>query len=475
MSDHLETEDKYDVDDALVVPSLEGLVPGATVTTTDVTLRSTYHDTADARLLGAAVTLRRREGDDDQGWHLKVPAGGSRTEIRLPLEASSGDVPDRLLELTASLRDDQPLQTAAVIETRRTRHAVRDADGTLLVEVDDDRVHAGHADRVTIWREVEVELGAGDPRLLAEVGRRLRDAGARPSAESSKLGRVLASPRSEPPGEAAATLAGYLDEQVRALVAGDVALRRGQDPVHDTRVAARRIRSVLRVFGDLFDPDRAAQLDADLRWWAGLLGEERDAQVQLARQRAAVAALPPELVMGPVLARLEEDLRGTEARARQAVLEAMAGARYRSLVADLVAWRTDPPFAPDATGGVGTLRRGARGAARKADHRLDRGLAADDDVLLHRARKAAKRARYAQEVVLAAGRDAQAKRRLKRAKRAQQVLGDHQDAVVAAALLARLGATAGRSGDNGFAFGVLWEREMELARRLRDEAADLRD
>ncbi len=80
-----------------------------------------------------------------------------------------------------------------------------------------------------------------------------------------------------------AVLVDYLDAQVQAIVAGDVWLRRGLDPVHPTRVGIRRFRSTLRVFGRLFDQTARAELDAELSWYAGLLWEVRDRQVQRAR------------------------------------------------------------------------------------------------------------------------------------------------------------------------------------------------
>ena len=79
------------------------------------------------------------------------------------------------------------------------------------------------------------------------------------------------------------------------------------------------------------------------------------------------------------------------------------------------------------------------------------------DELLHRARKAAKRARYAAEVT-------SDKRILKRFKQIQSILGDHQDTVVAREHLRRMATAAGTTdGENGFAFGLLYAREQQIA------------
>ena len=71
--------------------------------------------------------------------------------------------------------------------------------------------------------------------------------------------------------------------QVDEIVRGDIELRCGHDPIHDTRVAIRRLRSTIRVFDELVDvfaEDDVADVEADLKWFAGVLGEVRDCQVQ---------------------------------------------------------------------------------------------------------------------------------------------------------------------------------------------------
>jgi len=63
-------------------------------------LDAIYYDTADLRLIGAGITLRRRTGGEDAGWHLKLPAGAdTRDEIRLPLTSTDGAVPEELAAL----------------------------------------------------------------------------------------------------------------------------------------------------------------------------------------------------------------------------------------------------------------------------------------------------------------------------------------------------------------------------------------
>lgn len=91
---------------------------------------------------------------------------------------------------------------------------------------------------------------------------------------------------------------------------------------------------------------------------------------------------------------------------------------------------------------------------------------------MHRARKAAKRARYAAE--LQTPLDQRSKATVTRYKRIQRVLGDHQDGVVATGTLRRLALVAGTAPDeNGFTFGLLYQREQENAADARRRAGEL--
>ena len=69
----IETEHKYDVDTDFAFPDLAGLSPGVVAAPPQVQrLAATYFDTADLRLARAHITLRRRTGGSDAGWHGKL-------------------------------------------------------------------------------------------------------------------------------------------------------------------------------------------------------------------------------------------------------------------------------------------------------------------------------------------------------------------------------------------------------------------
>jgi CHAD domain-containing protein len=317
-----------------------------------------------------------------------------------------------------------------------------------------------------------VDSGVGPRRLTKRLTRRLRAAGARPSRYPSKLAHAVpaepAHKRSVPANRA---LTDYLNTQLDQVVAGDVGLRRGRDPIHDTRVAIRRLRSTLRVFRKVLDQSAVGDLDNELEWFAALLGDVRDCQVQQRRFGDALDGMAEELILGPVRTRIRNDLHAIELLARTGLSETMESERYLAIMAILRRWRAAPPVDGDIANS--TLQKRARRAQHKADRRLAEALETDDDVMLHRAREAAKRARYAAELCKPV--DKSAKRTVKHYKNIQSLLGDHQDTVVACEALQRMAVAAGTTvGESGFTYGMLYAREQQIARQCRRDARRLR-
>jgi CHAD domain-containing protein len=458
---YLEREDKFDVDAGFVVPDLQPASPLiVAVRFEQRELRSEYFDTADAVLLNARMTLRHRTGTHDAGWQLKVPHESGREEIRLADEGQS--VPGELTDLLLGVRRGQPLAPVAILSTSRAVMQLLDEDGQVLAEVADDTVHAagvGDTANLSSWRELEVELGSGDPKLLRAVGRRLVAAGAQPSASKSKLSRAVH--RSWNP---AGPLQHYLLEQQQAILAGDLALRRGDDSViHQTRVATRRYRSMLRDFAPLLAGAATPALDGELRWYAGVLGAVRDLQVMQQRLLGMVDRLPDRLVLGPVRARISAQLMQEQAQAWQHVQQVLTGERYLALLEAISQFTTGAPAAPSRR----RLRTLMIRADRTATKRLRKAARSGEPSALHRARKAAKRARYAGESLVSEF-GGKARKQVKRNKRLQTQLGEHQDSLVSSELLLRLASIAGTTaGENGFTFGVLYEMEQDGAARIR--------
>jgi CHAD domain-containing protein len=267
----------------------------------------------------------------------------------------------------------------------------------------------------------------------------------------------------------------YLTEQCTVIIDAEAALRGGENVVHVTRVAVRRLRSTIRVFGDLFDVAQAGHLEDELVWWAGLLGAVRDRDILQATMTEQLAELPAELVLGSVESTISTEIAVARKAGMDVVLEAMGSERYRELVALVHAWRGDPPFTAAADAPADTIKGYIKRAEKKVRRRLAAAVAARQageegaDELFHSARKAGKRHRYAVEAAVPLW-GAKADKVVAARKNLQDILGHHQDRAVSAAFLRELGGRLGvRCGVNGFTYGLLYARMVAAGDTLVDD------
>jgi CHAD domain-containing protein len=494
----IETERKYDIDEEASLPSwtdISGV--NAAVGPEEQLLEATYFDTPDLRLAAAGVTLRRRRGGPDRGWHLKLPQGtDSREEIRVGFARGEArrrnpQPPAELTSLIRSFTRGHPVAAVAELNTTRRTWHLTDSQGQALVEIVDDHVTAtslGESTETQTWREIEVELAEhGDTALLDRLERRLDEAGIHRSDAPSKLARLLGpriprrpAPEGQRPTLAAVVVA-YLREQVDALHALDPAVRRqAPDAIHQMRVALRRLRSALQTYRTIIPRDTTRELTAELAWLATVLGTARDLEVLEQRLHQQVDALPDHLVLGPVQAQLTRYFTGRQAHAHDDVIAALDSDRYLDLLAALDRLLTEPPL----TSLAGKPARKRLPAVLERAYRPVRDhLAAAADLppgdhhntALHDARKAAKRLRYAAEAA-APVLGKPARTLVSRVKQVQELLGDHQDAAVSLDVLRELGAEAHLEGGNGFTFGLLYQQAARPApdAELRPVAKQLR-
>ncbi|WP_079404923.1 CYTH and CHAD domain-containing protein [Streptomyces sp. 3211] len=469
------------------VPDLTGTAAIAAVSDQGtVDLDAVYYDTPDQRLAADGLTLRRRTGGADEGWHLKLPVSpGVRDEIGASL---SDTVPPSLAALVRSrVRGAGLRPQVRLVSSRRVSHLL-DAEGALLAELSTDEVLAERGDTTAAWTEVEVELADGvDPELLDAVEKTFRKAGLKVSDAPSKLARALAETDAEPParpvgggpeGTAGAHVLAYLREQRDALVAQDPAVRRAlPDSVHQMRVASRRLRSAFKTYRKVIDRAATDPIGEELRWLAAELGVDRDQEVLLERIQGHLGELPRTLLIGPVRSRLRVWNTARRSGSRRRALAVLDSARYVALLDALDALLDSPPLKqaaarpPQEVLPKAVLRDYERLAGRVAT-----GLSLDEgherDLALHDARKAAKRLRYAAESAEPVlGKPA--KHMAKAGKSVQNLLGDHQDSVVAREALRGLGAQATAAGESAFTWGVLYAREESLAERRERELPDI--
>ncbi|TCC52407.1 CYTH and CHAD domain-containing protein [Kribbella capetownensis] len=481
-TEQLEIETKYDVDDSTGLPALHEL-PGvvSVAQPVELDLEAVYYDTEALDLAANKVTLRRRTGGEDDGWHIKFPkASGERLEIHHPLGRSVRDVPIALVRTVRVHVRDHKLIPVVTLQTHRVVHKLLDGDGNVLAEVADDRVTAtvdgAEPDR---WREWEVELVAGERELLEAVDPVLRSAGAEPAAGPSKLARALGDRVPSATGwelpskpRTSDLFRAYAGEQVQAIRDRDPQVRRDvPDSIHKFRVATRRLRSALATYRPVVDREVGDEIRAELKWLAGELGVARDAEVQREHFAAEVAEQPVELVMGRVGGRIDDHLRGVYKEGRAGALAALESERYFQLLDTLDELIAEPPLAGKdrkASKQIGDLLHHDWKRMRKAVRRAqDAESSAEQDHELHEVRKAAKRLRYAAESAVPVLGD-EASDLAARAEEVQEILGEHQDSVVSRDLLRQLAIQVHLDGGNAFTFGRLHAAEELRGIRSRD-------
>lgn len=421
-------------------------------------LHSVYFDTPELDLLRAGVALRlRRVGGR---WVQTVKGGGSVAGGLHQRDEWEWPVPGGALDLTligesslaAIMTDDLPARLRPLFVTQfwRTAWQLRTAQGAEIeLALDQGEVQAGEG-RMPI-SEVELELKAGEATSLFEVALALQEQVPLHVEDLSKAqrGYLLASGETLPPrmaqpvflapqmpvAQAFRDIAGECMAQLQGNVAG-----LGQEPeyLHQARVAVRRLRSALGLFGAA----APAGVVEELRWLMGCLGPARDWDVFVSQ------TLPPiveELTGNPALARLRADAARLREVHRQAALEAVLSQRYTRLVLTLglvLARQAEPPGDPVALAefAAQTLTRQHKRLRRRGKHHATLSPAER-----HALRIAAKKLRYAAEFFAGIYPRKRARPYLAALAALQDVLGALNDAAVTQRLLAELDAPRGQA------------------------------
>jgi len=365
----------------------------------------------------------------------------------------------------------------ARLSTIRRRVRLVDGAGTRVAEVVDDEVSVRDGRRVAArFREIEIEVtqapnGAGgivDPLVM-----RLRGAGAGAADPTPKHIRALGPRAMEPPEVSALPLQPdspardvikhVLAESIASLLKHDPLVRTSGDPeaVHQARVATRKLRSHLRTFGPLLDPEWTEPLRSELGWLALGLGAVRDREVLFERLSERAKSLPASDLRSAnsLLHILQVEI----ATLRTKLMAELDSVRYVDLLERLVVASQAPATLPDAEEPASkVLPPLAAGPWRRLRSAIKQLPETPTDPELHRIRILAKRARYAAEAVApVVGKAADAFARA--AAKLQTILGEHQDSVTAQAWL----RSARISGRRAFVAGELIAMEHVAAEDAR--------
>jgi CHAD domain-containing protein len=421
---------------------------------------STYHDAPDLRLARLGITLRRRTENGKALWQLKLPQGDHRLELEVP--GPPVKPPAELTRLLVGVLRAAPLAPVATLRTRRKGIRVT-RKSQPLADVVVDSVSVLQARRVVArFRELEIERINGGWKGLQKVERALRDAGAHPGDGRPKALQVLGleTATQKPRGDSE-QLQAALRTQFLALAHADPAVRLDRDveDLHDMRVAVRRLRAIIRAGAPALAPTLVEPLREELRWLGGLLGPVRDLDVLIAALRVEAEQFDgdEQVALRPFFAALSRE----RTAAKKTMRAGLESPRYLDLLDRLSGFVETPPEQPLS------LKRVARGEFKKLRARMDALSDQPVDEELHRARIQGKRARYAAELAEPLVGKA-ARRVVADAKNFQDVIGAHQDAVVAEE---RLRSFIGRAkhGETALALGRLIERQHVHRHTAREQ------
>ena len=441
------------------------------------TLTATYYDTDDLRLARWGVTLRYRTGEGARGrWTLKLPDDGAIGRDEIDLAGGPAAIPKQAVALTLAYARAEPLRAVVKLRSRRRTWALLDGDAE-LAELADDEVAVMDGRRIASrFREIEIEARTATRNQLKAMAAALVEGGAVAAEPLPKAVRALGPAGQEPPdvpppadvgpdAPAAAAVRAEIVDATRRIVHAHAPVVSGEpEGVHRMRVGARRLRSHLRTFAPLVDPEWVAWVTPELRWVGDALGKVRDLDVLVERLRRHAR---DETALTPLFERLGAERH----RCRDELLAVVESGRYVALLVDLVARATDPPVADESGRPCSEifppLVAGSWESLAKAGRLLDSSDPEDD---WHRVRIKAKRARYAAE---AAARclgplSKDAREFALRCAAVQEVLGEHQDAVVARDTVVSLAKEIEADPAFHFAAGGLAEVEDRAAGAARD-------
>jgi CHAD domain-containing protein len=259
---------------------------------------------------------------------------------------------------------------------------------------------------------------------------------------------------------------------VRFDTAEQAAIADEPDAVHQARILVRRMRSILAVFGPLFDDARVRRLRSGLAELGDELGGARDVEVRVEHaERHLDESVPQE-----VRARLVDSERKRYRRIHDELVAFLrdAGHERRQRLADFI---VDPQFSALASEAARIelarlLERQCRRVWKAAN------AATGDLESLHRLRRAARRLRYACEAMSeepAAVFGGEVRSLATAAQQVQDVLGDHRDELLFAMQVRRAGMSARDEGEPDSSYAVIAEDAFAAAAaRLEELPAALR-
>lgn len=240
------------------------------------------------------------------------------------------------------------------------------------------------------------------------------------------------------------------------------------EQLHQSRVSVRRIRSAVRTFDDLFQPDSFVHLNSDLEWYGGVLGAQRDLEVMRENLTELLDPLGDHELGAFVMARVDGEIVLANLR-RQGARESE---RYWQLVEEMADLGRVLRFsARSFETAPRALRGGLRRSWKAVDGRFTLADESPSEENLHRFRISLKRLQYASEIV-ASVEGGPMKHLAKRAEALQTKLGRVHDHAVARTWIGAIEVGDQPRPDGLFRLGESNQRALHDA--LRGWRGDMR-
>ncbi len=248
-----------------------------------------------------------------------------------------------------------------------------------------------------------------------------------------------------------------LERERAAAAAGEI------EPIHQLRVASRRLRAAIEMFSGVIHAGQAALLRRDLPWLAQSAGKVRECDVIGDTIRARAPKLEPKLAA--MLPPLYSELEVSRTLALAALGEVLESARYTTTMARL----QKPRIRISASAALGTAAAGILARMARAMSRAGALLTESSmPEVVHRLRVRVKRTRYTLEM-LGALSGKRHRKALARLEELQDLLGSFNDTIIAIAWLIAYANAEGAPAEAVLAAGAMAEslrrRERKLARR----------
>ncbi|MBL8780385.1 MAG: CYTH and CHAD domain-containing protein [Alphaproteobacteria bacterium] len=424
-------------------------------------MHAVYFDTETFALREAGYVLRVRNEDGGFVQTVKSVNGpdlATRVEIKVNVESLAPDlaaIPDKAVrrDLKAALGGGT-LAPMFSVEMRRTTVLLTPKRGTSIEAAFDVGAIKTAGDKPSSLPvvEFELELLAGDANELVACARGLTaDLPLMLFLQSkAERGYALAADAAEAPVTAediAVTDDATADVAFRYVVAhclkhllgnwAAVTVARDPEGIHQMRVALRRLRSALSLFGG---PFRAAlsKLEDEVRWVAGVMGAARDLDVfqeDVFRPAAEAHGEDDRLLELATVVRTRRRIAWVH------VFEALESERFRRLVLELASATFAKPWLDATIGGDEAIEPARDFARRRMQRRyrravrLGRRITELDAAERHELRIKLKKLRYGLDFFRSLFAKQATQKFLKRLSDLQDTLGRLNDAAVANALV----------------------------------------